>query len=106
MTGGDAATSEAIPCMACGRLLSDEESKRLRLGPRCRRRLMGLLAPRPRRRRRLQYPPNHPRATPPPAAPGPVALELWDDDEDEGDDQADEFGSYKIRDVPLTGSYL
>lgn len=102
MTGGDAATSEAIPCMACGRLLSDEESKRLRLGPRCRRRLVGLLAPRPRRR--LQYPPNHPRATPPPAAPGPVALELWDDDED--DDQADEFGSYKIRDVPLTGSYL
>lgn len=103
MTGGDAATSEAIPCMACGRLLSDEESKRLRLGPRCRRRLMGLLAPRPRRR--LQYPPSHPRATPPPAAPGPVALELWDD-EDEDDDQADEFGSYTIRDVPLTGSYL
>ncbi|MFG2307642.1 DUF6011 domain-containing protein [Streptomyces sp. NPDC048566] len=92
-------TSEAIPCMACGRLLSDDESKRLRLGPRCRRRLAGLLAPRPRR---LPYTPTHPRAVPPPATAGPVALELWDDDEeDEGAD-----GGYTIHDVPLTGSYL
>ncbi|MFJ8023342.1 DUF6011 domain-containing protein [Streptomyces sp. NPDC096311] len=98
MTGGDGATSEPTACMACGRPLLDEESKRLRLGPRCRRRLAGLLAPRPRRR--LRYPPNHPKATPPPAVHG--ALELWDD---EDDDQADD-GSYAIQDVPLTGSYL
>ena len=25
MTGGDGATTEAVPCMACGRLLRDEE---------------------------------------------------------------------------------
>ncbi|MFD4569355.1 DUF6011 domain-containing protein [Streptomyces sp. NPDC058467] len=101
MTGGDGATSEAVPCMACGRLLRGEESKRLRIGPRCLRRLQGLLAPRPRRR--LRYAPVHPKAMPPPTAP--VALELWDDDEDE-DEFDDRVGSTLINDVPLTGSYL
>jgi len=37
--------------MACGRLLRDQESKRLRLGPVCRERLRGLLTPRPREHR-------------------------------------------------------
>lgn len=101
MTGGDGATDEAVSCMACGRLLRGEESKRLRIGPRCLRRLQGLLAPRPRRR--LRYAPAHPKATPPPT--DPVALELWDD-EDEFDDPADRVGSALINDVPLTGSYL
>ncbi|MFE9764643.1 DUF6011 domain-containing protein [Streptomyces sp. NPDC005808] len=86
--------------MACGRLLRDEESKRLRLGPHCLKRLQGLLAPRPRRR--LRYTPNHPKATPAPTTTAPIALELWGD-EDEDDDQAD---GHPINDVPLTGSYL
>jgi hypothetical protein len=97
VTRGDGVTSEAVSCMACGRPLHDEESKRLRLGPHCRKRLQSLLASRPRRH--LRYAPNHPKATP----AAPLALELWDDDEDE--DLADD-GTHAIHDVPLAGSYL
>lgn len=93
MTGGDGATGEATTCMACGRLLRDEESKRLRLGPHCLKRLQGLLAPRPRTPRTRTAPP-HPKAVP---TRGPVALELWDDDE------ADDTPA--ITDVP-TGALL
>ena len=51
--------------MACGRELRDDESRRLRLGPVCRRRLQGLLAPRSRRRRTPTASP-YPRAVPEP----------------------------------------
>lgn len=98
MTGGDGVTGEAVTCMACGRLLRDEESKRLRLGPHCLKRLQGLLAPRPRRVRTPTAAP-HPKAVP---TRGPVALELWDDDEDE---EPDPFRPPAITDVP-TGALL
>ncbi|MFL5910518.1 MAG: DUF6011 domain-containing protein [Gaiellaceae bacterium] len=96
MTGGDGATGEAVPCMACGRLLHDDGSKRLRLGPRCLKRLQGLLAPRPRRVRTTTAP-AHPKAVP--ARTSQLALELWDDEEDEPDE------SPRITDVP-TGALL
>ncbi|MFR0351815.1 DUF6011 domain-containing protein [Streptomyces sediminimaris] len=99
MTGGDGAATETASCMACGRELRDEESRRLRLGPVCRERLRGLLTPRPRRH-------GTPVALPHPAAlpgrPSQLALELWDD-EDEDDDDPDT--SRTITDVP-TGALL
>jgi hypothetical protein len=84
--------------MACGRLLHDDESKRLRLGPRCLKRLQGLLAPRPRRVR-TPVAVTHPKAVP--ARTSQLALELWDDDaeDDEPDDRP------LITDVP-TGALL
>lgn len=85
--------------MACGRELRDEESKRLRLGPVCRERLRGLLAPRPRRIC-TPNPTPHPKAVP--AKTSQLALELWDDDEDQ-DDEADTASH--ITDVP-TGALL
>ncbi|MFD0437036.1 DUF6011 domain-containing protein [Streptomyces chartreusis] len=88
---GDGAT-----CMACGRELRDDESRRLRLGPVCRRRLQGLLTPRPRRLRTPTAGP-HPRAVPEPE-PDQLALE-WDDDEPEPEP------AQAITDVP-TGALL
>jgi len=96
VTGGDGATREAVSCMACGRLLNDEESKRLRLGPRCLRRLQGLLAPRPRRVRTQTAAP-HPKAVP--GRTAQLALEIWDDEDDEPDQ------ARPITDVP-TGALL
>ncbi|MEU6527847.1 DUF6011 domain-containing protein [Streptomyces sp. NPDC046928] len=81
MTGGAEAPAEAPRCMACGRLLHDEESRRLRLGPVCRKRLERLLAPRPRRIRTQTAGP-HPRAIPP-RYDTQLEFELWDDDEDD-----------------------
>ena len=97
MTGGDGTAGSGPRCMACGRLLRDDESKRLRLGPKCRKRLAGLLAPRPRRICTQTAGP-HPQAVP--GRPGQLAFETWDDDED--DDPAP--ASY-ITDVP-TGALL
>lgn len=97
MTGGDGATGEAVTCMACGRLLRDEESKRLRLGPHCLKRLQSLLAPRPRRIRTPTAGP-HPRAIP--LRTAQLTFEIWDDDpDDEPDDNP------LITDVP-TGALL
>lgn len=100
MTGGDGATGEAVTCMACGRLLRDDESKRLRLGPHCRKRLQAALAPRPRRRligTMTAVP--HPAAVP---ARYTTQLEIWDDEPAE----AVEPSRYRgITDVP-TGALL
>ncbi|MFD0256463.1 DUF6011 domain-containing protein [Streptomyces sp. NPDC127113] len=93
MTGGDGVTS----CMACGRPLRDEESRRLRLGPVCRERLREQLAPRPRivgTRTAV----CHPQALP--QRPGQIALD-WDDE----DDEPDPYGPRPITDVP-TGALL
>lgn len=97
MTGGDGAATEAPTCMACGRLLRDDESKRLRLGPVCRKRLQDLLTPRPRRICTQTAGP-HPQAVP--GRPGQLAFEVWDD-EDEDDEPAARY----ITDVP-TGALL
>jgi hypothetical protein len=99
VTGGDGATGEATSCMACGRELRDEESKRLRLGPVCRERLRGLLTPRPRIVGTSTATP-HPQAVPQRAG----QLEIWDDDPDEDDEPAPE-PSRPITDVP-TGALL
>jgi len=97
VTGGDGATGEATTCMACGRLLRDQESRRLRLGPHCLKRLQGLLAPRPRR---ICTPTaaTHPKAVP--TKTTQLALEIWDADEDSETDD-----SRPIADVP-TGALL
>lgn len=97
MTGGDGATTEAVSCMACGRLLRDEESKRLRIGPHCLKRLQGRLAPRPRVVGTHTAGP-HPDAVP--ARTAQLAFEIWDDDEDDEPDPA-----RAITDVP-TGALL
>jgi hypothetical protein len=97
LTGGDGATEETASCMACGRELRDEESRRLRLGPVCRERLRGLLAPRPRIVGTSTATP-HPQAVPQRAG----QLEIWDDDHDE-DDEPEPARS--ITDVP-TGALL
>lgn len=99
MTGGDGATGETASCMACGRELRDEESRRLRLGPVCRERLRGLLKPRPRTIGTSTALP-HPKAVPP--RTDQLALELWDDDQDEDDDP---YALRPITDVP-TGALL
>lgn len=98
MTGGGGATTETRTCMACGRLLHDDESRRLRLGPVCRKRLQRLLAPRPHRIRTPTAGP-HPRAVPLRRS-DQLAFEIWDDDEDEAD-----AGTLLITDVP-TGALL
>ena len=97
MTGGDGATGETASCMACGRELRDEESQRLRLGPVCRKRLRGLLTPRPRR---ICTPTARPHPKAVPARTAQLALELWDDDEDDEPDT-----TQAIADVP-TGALL
>jgi hypothetical protein len=81
----------------CGRLLRDAESRRLRLGPVCRKRL----ASRPARRRGpgTWVAGPHPRAVP---VLRPAQLELtWDD----GDDDQDDEPAQHITDVP-TGALL
>lgn len=99
MTGGDGAPETMPRCMACGRLLHDDESRRLRLGPVCRARLQAALASRPRPRRiRTQTAGPHPLAIP--RKPGQLAFEIWDDDEDDEPDPA-----RPITDVP-TGALL
>jgi hypothetical protein len=100
VTGGDGATTGAASCMACGRELRDEESKQLRLGPVCRKRLQRALAPRPRRISTPIADP-HPQAVPA-RRTIQLALELWDD---EDDDEAGPFGRPAITDVP-TGALL
>ncbi|MEV7394915.1 DUF6011 domain-containing protein [Streptomyces sp. NPDC091215] len=83
--------------MACGRVLRDDESKRLRLGPKCRKRLAGLLTRRPRRIC-TQTAGAHPLAVP--GRTAQLAFEVWDDDEPE-----DEEPTRGITDVP-TGALL
>lgn len=96
--------------MACGRLLRDEESKRLRIGPHCLKRLQSRLAPRPRE--------HHTPATHD-ASSDQLAFDLEDEDEDDWWDgvyriiPSDLWGQgvaghrlYGMTDVPLTGSYL
>lgn len=99
MTGGDGAPTEAAACMACGRLLRDDESRRLRLGPVCRRRLRAALAPRPRIIGTFTAGP-HPQAVPLPTAQ--LALD-WDLEDLEGDEDDDRGRA--ITDVP-TGALL
>lgn len=79
----------------CGRLLRDAESRRLRLGPVCRKRL----AARPARRRRgpgTWVAGPHPRAVP--ARPAQLEF-VWDDQDDDAKPAA------HITDVP-TGALL
>ncbi|MEU2339948.1 DUF6011 domain-containing protein [Streptomyces sp. NPDC013172] len=94
MTGGD----EAPTCMACGRPLRDEESRRLRLGPVCRRRLTDLLAPRPRIVGTHTAGP-HPQAIPA-RVTAQLAFDIWDDQDDD-----EQPASRRITDVP-TGALL
>lgn len=100
-THGDGVDEDAPRCIACGRLLRDQESRRLRLGPVCRERLRGLLAPRPR----LIGTPTattHPSAVPA-RATTQLAFETWD--EDDQDDEPDPYRPRPITDVP-TGALL
>lgn len=99
MTGGGGAAGEAVPCMACGRLLRDEESKRLRIGPHCLKRLQSRLAPRPRILGTHTAGP-HPDAIPA-RATTQLAFEIWDDEADD----PDPFSPRPITDVP-TGALL
>ncbi|MFF7067335.1 DUF6011 domain-containing protein [Streptomyces pseudovenezuelae] len=85
--------------MACGRLLRDEESKRLRIGPHCLKRLQARLAPRPRIVGTNTAAP-HPGAIPA-RATTQLAFEIWDD----RDDEPDPFRPRRITDVP-TGALL
>ena len=101
MTGGDGATDESPRCMACGRLLRDQESRRLRLGPVCRERLRGLLAPRPRTIGTHTAGP-HPAAVPA-RVTAQLEFELWDDEEPDVEDLYHRRRS--ITDVP-TGALL
>ncbi|MFD6324217.1 DUF6011 domain-containing protein [Streptomyces sp. NPDC058442] len=76
----------------CGRLLRDAKSKRLRLGPVCRKRLAG----RPARRPGTRIAGPHPRAVP----LRPAQLEfVWDDQDDDAEPAP------HITDVP-TGALL
>ncbi|MFI8531765.1 DUF6011 domain-containing protein [Streptomyces aquilus] len=102
MTGGDGATAETAACMACGRELRDEESRRLRLGPVCRERLRGLLAPRPRRIVGTHTALPHPAAIPARHHDEQLAFEIWDD---HPDDEPDPYQPRAITDVP-TGALL
>lgn len=86
--------------MACGRELRDDESRRLRLGPVCRERLRGLLAPRPRIVGTNTASP-HPAAVPA-RTDRQLTFEIWHDDED---DEPDPFRPRSITDVP-TGALL
>lgn len=99
MTGGDGASAEATACMACGRLLRDPESKRLRIGPHCLKRLQTSAAPRPRTvGTRTAIP--HPQAIPLRES-AQLAFEVWDDEDQ--DDEPDP--GRRITDVP-TGALL
>lgn len=83
----------------CGRLLRDDESRRLRLGPVCRKRLNGRPA-RPARRRATAGTPTaipHPRAVP--GRPGQLEF-AWTDAPDEPPEH-----HRTITDVP-TGALL
>lgn len=102
MTGGDGAVGEAPSCMACGRPLRDQESRRLRLGPVCRERLRGLLAPRPRIVGTHTAAP-HPDAIPARHREEQLTFEIWDDDVE--DDEPDPYRPRAITDVP-TGALL
>ncbi len=86
--------------MACGRLLRDQESRRLRIGPHCLKRLQKATAPRPRIRTETAGP--HPKALPVHRT-AQLTLEIWGDDQDDQDDEYD-FGR-RITDVP-TGAFL
>lgn len=88
-TSGAAVTTDAARCLLCGRLLRDEESRRLRLGPSCLKRLRALVEPRPR----IRGIPPHPRAD-----PRQLALSL-----DPEPDQPDHIGSHPIHDIPTGG---
>ena len=91
----DVAEETPVRCV-CGRLLRDAESRRLRLGPVCRKRL----ARRPARRRRgpgTWVAGPHPRALP---VLRPAQLEfVWDDQDDHAEP------AQRITDVP-TGALL
>lgn len=100
MTGRGGVAGEATTCMACGRLLRDQESRRLRLGPSCRKRLQAALAPRPRRVVGTHTAGPHPLAIPLSHA---TQMEIWEGDED--DDEDDPFRPRAIADVP-TGALL
>lgn len=100
MTGGDGVAGETAPCMACGRLLRDQESVRLRIGPHCLKRLQEAAAPRPRTIGNYTAI-AHPQAVPA-RVTAQLAFEVWDDDEDQDDEP--ESGR-RITDVP-TGAFL
>lgn len=99
---GDSAAEETVPCMACGRLLRDDESRRLRIGPTCLARLQAAL-PRPRARYIGTHTAvTHPRAVPL-RRPAQMEFEIWDDDEPDEDD--DLHRPRPMADVP-TGTLL
>ncbi|MEU3620627.1 DUF6011 domain-containing protein [Streptomyces sp. NPDC006872] len=100
-TGEAGASGEATACMACGRPLRDRESRRLRLGPRCLKRLKAALERRPRRLIGTHTAITHPKAVP--SRPSQLALEIWDDDEPDEDD--DPYRPRSMTDVP-TGTLL
>ncbi|MFJ2259505.1 DUF6011 domain-containing protein [Streptomyces sp. NPDC087844] len=96
----DRATREAVTCMACGRLLRDQESRRLRIGPHCLKRLKDASAARLARVRTATAGP-HPKAVPAHRT-AQLVLEIYGDDEG----QDDEYGLGRhITDVP-TGALL
>lgn len=86
--------------MACGRLLRDQESRRLRIGPSCLKRLQAALAP-PPRLVGTRTAATHPQAVP---VRWTAQLEIWTDDEIE-DDEPDPYRPRSITDVP-TGAFL
>jgi hypothetical protein len=101
VTGGDGAAGETASCMACGRELRDEESRRVRLGPVCRERLRGLLTPRPRRTLGAHTATPHPAAIPARHPDEQLAFEIWDDE----DDEPETDNGRSITDAP-TGALL
>jgi hypothetical protein len=86
--------------MACGRLLRDQESRRLRLGPTCRARLQAALAPRPRLIGTATAA-THPQAVPVRWS-SQLEFEIWEDDDDQ---DGDPYRPRDIVDVP-TGALL
>jgi hypothetical protein len=86
--------------MACGRLLRDQESRRLRIGPTCLKRLQARLAPRPRRIGTATAE-THPLAVPVRWS-AQLEFEIWEDDEDQDEDL---YRPRRIVDVP-TGALL
>lgn len=85
--------------MACGRLLRDQESRRLRIGPTCLKRLQAALAP-PPRLVGTRTAATHPQAVPV-RWTAQLEFEIWDD-EDQDDDP---YRPRDIVDVP-TGALL
>ncbi|MFJ9374406.1 DUF6011 domain-containing protein [Streptomyces sp. NPDC101455] len=100
MTDGDGETTEAVACMACGRLLRDRESRRLRIGPACLRRLQAALKP-PPRLVGTRTAVTHPQAVPA-RWTAQLEFEIWDDDEDQDEHP---LRPRRIVDVP-TGALL